>query len=91
MEKVQFGYVLVAPDLTKPLFVKDNNLDDGEILFTTNKDEALSAGECDDDEGIIDNFIQSAGIKIDELFSIGAEEGHMGSYFIGVRPIKRPR
>ena len=91
MEKVQFGYVLLAQDLETPLFVKDNNLDEGEILFTTNEDEAIFAGECDDDEGQIDQFIQTAGIQIDELFSLGQNEGQQGSLFIGVRPIKRPK
>jgi hypothetical protein len=91
MEKVQFGYVLLAPELKTTLFVKDNNLDEGEILFTTDENESLSAGECDNDEGIIDQFIQTAGIQIDELFSLGEDAAQQGSLFIGVRPIKRPR
>ena len=88
MGKVQFGYVLLAPNLTTPLWVKYNDLDTySEIVVTTEVEDALIAGECFNDEGIIDNFIQTAGIQIDELFSVGNNKGELGSSYIGIRQI----
>lgn len=88
MGKVQFGYVLLAPNLTTPLWVKYNDLDTySEIVVTTEVEDALIAGECVNDEGIIDNFIQTAGIQIDELFSVGNNKGELGSSYIGIRQI----
>ena len=88
MGKVQFGYVLLAPNLTTPLWVKYNDLDTySEIVVTTESEDALIAGECINDKGIIDNFIQTAGIQIDELFSVGNHEGELGSSYIGIRQI----
>jgi hypothetical protein len=90
MEQVKLGLVMLAHTtqngvIPGALWLKERTLS-GDLVFTQDEAEAFVFDEVANDEGIIDNFIQTAGIRIDEEYSVSLslQEG-MGSSYLASR------
>lgn len=90
MKQVKLGLVMLAHTtqngvIPGALWLKERTLS-GDLIFTQNESEAFVFDIIDNDPGIIDNFIGSAGIRIDEEYSVSLSsiEG-LGSSYLTTR------